>query len=138
MAKDLIRIRPQTSGTRSPAKRRNCDFIDQVAEERRLGQDLGVDERRARLKRDGRQLVEPMEPARRMNVAQGDGEDQAPDQQTRQPEPVCPDAISSATNHMIALVDRFQKWFKMRLRPGFLGGRHEYQRQGRSPKAAFQ
>jgi hypothetical protein len=47
MAKDLIHVHPQTSGTRSPAQRRNCDFIDQVAEERRLGQDLGVDERRA-------------------------------------------------------------------------------------------
>jgi hypothetical protein len=90
------------------------------------------------LKWDRRQLVEPMEPARRMNVAQRNGKDQTPNQQTWQPGPVCPGAISPAADHMVALVDRFQKWFEMRLRPGFLRGRHEYQRQGCSPKAPFQ
>jgi hypothetical protein len=44
MAKDLIHVHPQTSGTRSPTQRRNCHFIDQLAKKGRLGQDLGVDE----------------------------------------------------------------------------------------------
>ena len=56
------------SEPRAAAQRGNIDFIDQVAEKGRLGQDLDVEERRRRLKRDGRQLLEPMEPARRVDV----------------------------------------------------------------------
>ena len=138
MAQDLIHVSPQPRGTRSPAQRRNCNFVDQVAKKGRLGQDLGVDERRARLKRNGRELVEPMEPARRMNVAQGDREDQAPHHQAREAGPICPSAVLPPSDHMVALVDRFQKWFEMLSGPRFFRGSHEYQRQGRSLEAAFQ
>jgi hypothetical protein len=78
MAKDLIQIRPQPRGNHSPSQRRNHDFIDQMAEKCRLGQNLGVDERRGRLKWNGRELVEPMEPAGRMNIAQRDSKGEAP------------------------------------------------------------
>jgi hypothetical protein len=44
------------------------DLIDQLAEERRLGQDLDVQEGRHRLQRDRLQLLAPMEPARGVDV----------------------------------------------------------------------
>jgi hypothetical protein len=45
-------------------ERRDGDLVDQLAEERRLGQDLDVQERRLRLQGDGFQLLAPMQPAR--------------------------------------------------------------------------
>jgi hypothetical protein len=45
-------------------ERRDGDLVDQLAEERRLGQDLDVQERRHRLQGDGFQLLAPMQPAR--------------------------------------------------------------------------
>ncbi len=89
-------------------------------------------------KRNRRELVESMQPARRMNIVQGDSEDKAPNQQAREAEPVCPVAVLPATEYMIALVDRFQKRFEMLDGPGFFRGRHEYKRQGRAAKAPFQ
>jgi hypothetical protein len=64
MAEDQIQIHPETSGNRSSAKRRNGNFIDQVTKKRRLGQGLGVDERRGRLERNGCEPVEPVQAAR--------------------------------------------------------------------------
>jgi hypothetical protein len=51
-----------------------------VAEERRLGEDLDIQERRGRLQGDRRQLLEPMQPTGGVDVEERDGEDQPPRQ----------------------------------------------------------
>ena len=89
-------------------------------------------------KRNGRQLVEPMEPARRMNVAQRDGEDQRRASEPRMPTQLRAARPRTAADHVVALVDGFQKRFEVGLGPGFLGRGHEHQRQAGSLETTFQ
>jgi hypothetical protein len=79
-----------------------------------------------------------MKPARRMNVAQRDREDQAPRQQAGDGGPGFPAPARPATDHMVALVDRLEKGIEMPIRPGFLRCRHQHQRQSGSLQAALQ
>jgi hypothetical protein len=78
-----------------------------------------------------------MEPARRMNIPQGDSKNQAPHQRARESGPVCLVAVLPASDHMIALVDRFQKRREMLGGPRFFRGRHEYKWQARALQAPF-
>jgi hypothetical protein len=78
MSKDLVPVRPPTRGCEQTPERRDFHFIDQVAKKGRLGEDFRVEEPRCGLEWDGRQLFQPMKPARRMDVQQRESEDQAP------------------------------------------------------------
>jgi hypothetical protein len=63
MVEDRGEVGPDRPG--SPiVERRDGDLVDQLAEERRLGQDLDIQERRGRLHGDGLELLAAMEPAR--------------------------------------------------------------------------
>jgi hypothetical protein len=64
MFEDSIPVGPPTLVPRLAGQGRYVDFIDQVSQERRLRQDLGVEERRLGLEHDGEQLLESMKPAR--------------------------------------------------------------------------
>jgi hypothetical protein len=77
MAHHGVPVLPPPGRARAPAHRRDGYFIDQVAEERRLGENLGVEKRCCRLQRNGGKLVQAMEPARRMDVAQRNREHHA-------------------------------------------------------------
>ncbi len=64
MFEDPIPVGPPTLVPGLAGQGGYVDFIDQVSEERRLRQDLGVEERRLGLEHDGEQLLESMKPAR--------------------------------------------------------------------------
>jgi hypothetical protein len=64
-----------------------------------------------------------------MNVAQRDGENQAPDEHAEDARPAFPAPLRPAADYVIALVDRFEKRLEMGLGPESLRGRHEHQRQ---------
>jgi hypothetical protein len=49
-------------------QRGDVDLVDELAEEGGLGQDLDVEEVGRRLERDRRELLEPVESARRVDV----------------------------------------------------------------------
>jgi hypothetical protein len=78
MPEDLIEVRPLARGPEQTPERWDVNFIEQVAEKGRLGEDLGVEKTGSGLQRDGRQLLQSMQPARGMDVNQWHGEDQAP------------------------------------------------------------
>ncbi len=78
MPEDLLPVRPPAGGSEQTPERRDIHFIDQVAKKGRLGENLGIEKPRCGLERDGRQLFQPMEPARRMDIEQRQSEDQAP------------------------------------------------------------
>jgi hypothetical protein len=109
-----------------------------MTKKRGLGDDLRVQKRRCGLKGYRQELVQPMEPARRMDIAQRDGEDQASRQQAGQAPPVSPPPLRPAADHMVTLIDRFQKGPEMLLRPALFRRGHEHQRQRGPLQAAFQ
>jgi len=69
------------SGT---VERRHGDLVDQVAEERGLGEDLDIEELGDRLQRDRHQFLESMEPTGGMGIEHRNGEDRLPEE-PRQP-----------------------------------------------------
>jgi hypothetical protein len=56
---EVVPERPQLGRT----QRRDRNFVDQMAQEGRLRQNFDVEELRRRLKLNGREFFEPMEPA---------------------------------------------------------------------------
>ncbi|MGA8348159.1 MAG: hypothetical protein WB773_10065 [Isosphaeraceae bacterium] len=64
MPQDRAQISPPTSPYSPSCQRRHVHFAEQVAEECRLGQDFEVEERRAGLKRNRRELLHAVELAR--------------------------------------------------------------------------
>jgi hypothetical protein len=73
-----------------------------------------------------------------MDIAQRDREDQTPRQHREHADHIGPDAILTVTNHVITLVDGFQKRLEMLLGPGLFRCRHENKRQRRSPQTPLQ
>jgi hypothetical protein len=61
-----------------------------------------------------------------MDIAQRNSEDQAPQEQAWDVEPTRAGAVLAASKHMVALVDRVEKWLDMLFSPGFFGSRHEH------------
>jgi hypothetical protein len=100
-----------------------------VPEEGRLGEDLHVEEPGDRLERDHRQLLEPVQPARGMNVDHRDGEEELPgDPPEPARHPPRPGPRTPADD-VIAMIDRGQERFEVGGRPGLLGGRDEHERE---------
>jgi hypothetical protein len=111
-------------------------FINEVSEERRLRQDFGVEERGARLKRDGQQLLQPMEPARRVDVVQRNGEDHSPHQSGQ---PACRGGTArrgAPADGVVALVDGLQQRIQVTCGPGFDRSCQQHQRQASVLKTA--
>jgi hypothetical protein len=137
VAEDRQKVAP---GARQAERgqRRHGHFVDQVAEEGRLGQDLDVEERGVRLERNRRQLLAPMEPARGVQVGNRHREEKSsgrtgdPARQARSVAPI------AAADHVVALIDRLQERLQMSVGPGLAGGRHEHQRLGRAGKASLE
>jgi hypothetical protein len=103
------------------AQRRHVHLAEQVAQECSLRQDLGIHERRPRLKRYGRQLLGAVKLARRMDVDQRNREDHSARQAAdpshhRGPHPRRPPA-----HDVIANVDRFEQGLQVRGSPGLDG-----------------
>jgi hypothetical protein len=97
-----------------------------LAQERRLGEELDVRERRARLQRDGRKRFTTMEPARRMNIRHGNSENQLRNA-ILDPAPNPPEAgFRTITDDVVGLVDRLQERIQMRAGPAFRRGGHEH------------
>jgi hypothetical protein len=107
-----------------------------VAQEGRLGEDLDVQERRGRLEGDRRQLLPPMEPAGRVDVEQGDGEDQPPRQSEKPAFPPLTASGRPTAEDMVAVVDDFEQRFQVGRGPGLLSGGHQDQGIARSRQAA--
>src|SRR5262249_6157972 len=109
-------------------QRRNVNLVDQLAEERRLGEDLDVDELRDRLERDLRERLEPVEPAGRMDVDDGNREDDPPGD----PFGPAPGALGEwnlpPADHVVALVDRREQRVEVRGGPWFTGRGDEDER----------
>jgi hypothetical protein len=100
-----------------------------VAEEGRLGKDLEVHERRRRLKGNRRQLLEPVQVAGRVDVAQGDGEDQSPGQRSQPSFVRVPASDWPAPHDVIAMIDGLQERLQMSLGPRLLGRRDQNKRK---------
>ncbi len=77
MLDDLLPIGPPAVMPGLTGQGGHVHFINQVSQECGLRQNLGVEERRTRLKHDGQQFRQPMKPARRVDVVERHGEDQA-------------------------------------------------------------
>jgi hypothetical protein len=100
-----------------------------VAEEGRLGEDVEVQERRGRLKGNRGQLLEPVQAAGRVDVAQGDGEHQLPGQRFQPSFAALPARGWPAPDHVIAVIDGLQERIQMGLGPRLLSRRDQNQRQ---------
>jgi hypothetical protein len=74
MPQHPVPVGPPPFGAQRTLQRGNLDLVNQVAAECCLGQDLDIQERRRRLQRQFAQLLEAMEPARRIDVAGRHGE----------------------------------------------------------------
>jgi hypothetical protein len=103
---------------------RYVDLTEQMAQESGLGKDLGIHERRRRLKRYGRQLLGTVKLARRVDVDQRNREDQPARQTADPPHHPGPGPRRPPAHDVIAKVDRLQQGLKMRGGPG-LGGRRD-------------
>jgi hypothetical protein len=79
-----------------------------VAEERRLGQDLDVEELRRRLQRDRRQRLAAVEPGRRVDVGDRHREDDAPGPATQPPRQAAGPRDAPTADDVVAGVDRLQ------------------------------
>jgi hypothetical protein len=110
---DRAQISPATFPQDPAGQRRHVHFAEQMTEECRLGQDFEVEERRAGLKRNRRELLHPVEPARRMDVKHRNREDQTPGHGA---DPTCDPAPGSSrppADHMIGPVDGFEQGLEM-------------------------
>jgi hypothetical protein len=122
-------VPPSSFRPREAFERRDFDFIDQVPQEVRLGQDLSVDEGRRRFERDGGQLVEPVQPTGGVDVGQRDRQDETPWQRTQPGLPRIAGRHAPAAHDVISVLNGFQERFQVRRRPGFDGRRNEHERQ---------
>jgi hypothetical protein len=132
MPENLIAVRPLARGPQPTPERWDVDLIEQVAEKGRLGEQLGVEKARSGLERNGRQLVQPVQPAWGMDVMQRHGEDQAPGECPEPARPALAAAGRPATDDVVTMVDGFQERFEVGGRPRLTGGRHQDQRQTRA------
>jgi hypothetical protein len=109
-----------------------------VPEEGRLGEDFQVQQRRRRLEGDGRQLLEPVQAAGGMDVAQRDREHQPPGDR-RHPSPATFPAPDGPTaNDVIAMVDGLQERHRVIRGPRLLGRRDQDEREMGALQAAGQ
>jgi hypothetical protein len=100
-----------------------------VPEEGRLGQELEVQERRRRLEGDGRQLLQPVQAAGGVDIAQRDREHQPPGQRC-QPSPATIPAPGGPTaDDVIAVVDGLQERLQVGRGPRLLGRRDQDERE---------
>ena len=129
-------INPPTLIPRVALEGRHIDFIDQVAEERRLREDLGVEERRLRLEWDRQQLLESMEPARRVHIVERDGKDQAPKKRRDEAGKAASGCVGTPADDVVTFVDRLEEGPQV-IRDIRLGsGGDQNQRQAGSVEAA--
>ncbi len=121
---------------RDPRQRGHRRLVDQMPQERRLGQDLKVQEPRPRLQRDHRERLPTMKLARRMKVQKRHREDDPP-----RPRPQPANGRVGATgrpaaDHMVRMIDGLQERLQVCHGPGLAGGRDQHQGQlriGQSP-----
>jgi hypothetical protein len=100
-----------------------------MAEKGCLGENFDIEERRYRLKWHDRELVEPIEPARRVDVAQWESENQPPRQRPDRAGPGSAAAPGAATDHMVTTVDGLKKRIQVCLGPRLACRGHEHERQ---------
>ncbi|HZW33020.1 MAG TPA: hypothetical protein VFF52_20055 [Isosphaeraceae bacterium] len=135
MPQELIPVRSPALEPNPSLEWRDLDLIDQVPEERRLGEDLDIQERGRRLQGDRGQLLAAMEPAGGVDIQQRNAEDQ-PARQHRQPAPRrLPAAGRPAADDMVAVVDGLQQGFQVSWSPRLPGGRHQDQGKARALQA---
>ncbi len=103
-------------------------FVDQMAEERCLGQNLDIQEPRPRLERDGREFLPPMNLAGGVRVEHRRGEDD-PARPCRDPSPGRAQArCRAAAKDMVRPIDRLKERIEMGPGPGLARGRDQDQR----------
>jgi hypothetical protein len=110
-------------------ERRDGDLVDQLAEERRLRQDLDVHERRCRLQGDGPELLAPMEPAGRVDVLDRHREDEPPGEPAEPARQPHGQAILARADDVIAMVDRLEQGIEVGRGPGLARRGHEHERR---------
>jgi hypothetical protein len=118
-----------TGGADQTTKGWDAHFGDQVTKKRRLGEDLGVEERRRRLEGKDRQFLEPMEPARRMNIENREGENQTPRKRGKPALDIPPATSRAFADDVVGLVNRHKEGIQMRARPRLQRCRYQDQRQ---------
>jgi len=138
MRQDLFPVRQPVIGPGPTRQRRYVDLVDQVSNKRGLGQDLDFQERRRRLHRNSRQLLQPVQPARRVDVGERKCKDEATRPRGDPPDPACPSTGRPTANHMITVVDRLQERCQMVLVNGLHRSRDQDERQTCPLQAGFQ
>jgi len=101
-----------------------------MPEKGRFRQDFGVEKRRRGLERNGRELVEPMEPAWRMHVAQRHVEDQPPQKRSPEADPAAAAPVGATADHVVTVVDGLQERLQVLHGPGLERRGYEHERQG--------
>jgi hypothetical protein len=112
-------------------------LVDQLSEIGGLRQDLDVQKARDRLQRHGGELLAPMQPARRMDVANRHREDQLPGKAAQPPRQPAQEWHAPRADHVVTMVDRRQQRIEMRCGPRTTGRGYQNQRRGRSGKSAL-
>jgi hypothetical protein len=112
-------------------KRRHPHLVDQVAEERGLGQDLDVEELADRLERDRLELLEPVQPAGRVDVDDRHGEQEPPEQPAGPPPDPRGERGPARADDVVAQVDRLEERVEVLGLPRFERRGHEHQRERR-------
>jgi hypothetical protein len=103
--------------------------MDQVAEERRLRQDLGIEERRLGLEGDGQEFFESMEPAGRVHVIERDGEEQSPEEPCDEARNTASERFRAPADHVITILNPLEEGPQVISEIGLSGGGDENQRQ---------
>jgi len=109
-----------------------------VAEERRLGQDLDVEELRRRLERDRPELVEPVQPAGGVDVFNRDREDQAPGEAGEPASQPGERTRPASADDMVAAVDRLEQGPEVLGGPRLVGRGHEDERGRGAPERGLE
>jgi hypothetical protein len=104
---------------------RDRHLVDQLAEVRRLGQDLDVEERGDRLERDRPELLATMEAAGRMDVVDGYGEDQLPGEPAEPAAKPLQPSDPACADDVVAMIDGFEQRIEVLRGPGRACRRHE-------------
>ena len=114
---------------RRAGQRGDVGLADEVAQERRLGQQLHVEEGGPRLERDRPQRLEPVDRGGRVGVFDRHGEQQPPGPGAQPPRQARRAGCGAAAEGVVAAVDLLEERVEVGAGPRLDGRRHQHQRQ---------
>lgn len=135
MAEDRPEVSPRPRRRKAGSEGGDRLVADQVAEERRLGEDLQTQERRARLERDALQFLAAVKLDRREDVAHRHAEQEPPARRAQPAGQTPAKAHGASAEHVVALVDGLEQGIEMGPRPDLVRERDESERERRTRQA---